>query len=177
VLVDGIDQICIRDECVPVGLVAGIDGELLRGHPMFWGEIPDTFLPERLRSVSAAIFHPLRPDGGRLDCEGLLGLKPSDRRDAGFTNLAAWNAGRASMQVGDVYVPRPVNRVPVSSPGLSYIVLFELYDGNLSLEAEPTGAILAEGCVEDIEVVEGRYVDFPDDPRFSHVIELRGIRG
>ena len=171
-ILDGIDRICVEDECLAAGLQTDGDGKLIRANLQFHGQIPHNFPFDRIRGVAATLFHPMRPDGGTLDCAGLLSLPPSLRREEGYTNVVGFASMRAAAEPGDSYMPIPVYRVPV---GEAFIALVEFFNESPETDTRPRGQAIVQGCIV-VDVVEGHWADDQSDPRFNFVVKTTEVK-
>ncbi|WP_373046241.1 hypothetical protein [Vulgatibacter sp.] len=173
-----IDAICVEDECIDVG-ARGPDDQVQRASFYIFSRYPKEVTGYRIASVGVTMFHPTRPNGERLTCADLLALEPAKRRNAGYTNVVAWNSRNAADIGGNDTIPAPMSRIPVNEPGVEYVLLSELWSGPTDA-ASPhanTGAVIADGCVEGVVVEEGQYL-LPDgsvDERFSTLIQTSWV--
>jgi len=168
-----VEAICVHDECRDVGLVDE-DGKPLYSTIRVQYSYPTEVGSYTVESWSTTVYHPLRPDGSTLDCAALLALEPAKRRNAGYTNVVGWNSSSASFVSGSTAIPTTVTNVRVNDPGVEYLILGELFSGKIdSATRENSGSVIAEGCIEGVVLVPGRYDDEGADERFQHWLQLR----
>lgn len=163
-----IQSICVEDECRPAG-PAGDDAGLMRAELVIYGRMPAVARQYALDAYSLSIFHEQAPDGGQLTCETLLALPVTQRRDAGWSNLVAWTTGDTPA-IGDT-MPAVAHGVPVTEQGRKHVALLEYFTGGRN---EIPQGIIAQGCIEDLVVIEGE-PEHPEDHRYTALIDIEMV--
>jgi len=161
-----IETICTLEGCMDAGARAEGAPRILRGDVKAWGTLDPVMMPvSSIRSYAARVYHPATNVGGTLDCETILATE-------GWYDVG-WNL--LDRNTGDVPSPRQsigVNlpNLPVNDEEHPFLVQLAFYGGGRDTRGEPTGQVIAVGCLDDVVVPEGAFD--PDDPNRSFFTEM-----
>lgn len=153
-----ISSICLPEGCTDAGPRDPETGEILRGDIKVFGQVQDPLSPYRtVKSFGVDVFERRTNAGELLDCDTIL-------RTEGYHD-PSWNLMRrrnGMVSAANQTIPSLVQSVPLNDETNPYLAVMRLYNGPLGgVGSEPTGGLVLVGCVGEVVVLEGEWVEDP----------------
>ena len=166
-----IETICTMEGCLDAGARAPEAQQILRGDVKAWGTLDPVMMPvSSIGAYVTHVYHQATSTGVQLDCATILATEGWYHES---WNLLDRNTGAIPNPKQSIGVSLP--QLPVNDEEHPFLVQLAFYGGGRDNDGEPTGQVIAVGCLDDVVVPEGAFD--PDDPNrsFFTAMEAPGV--